>query len=102
MRKTLRAATLATAMALTAVSGFAATAAKPVAATPKLSPSAQPLLVSEALAKEIFLAGPGAKLALTFSIENGSCSWTCDPCNTSADCPLDEFGRRQTCLSECP
>jgi hypothetical protein len=102
MRKTLMATALGLQMAFVAVSGFAATAAKPLAVAPQLSPAAEPLQLSGVLPKEIFLAGLGAKPAPRFFIDNGSCSWTCDPCNTSADCPLDEFGRRQTCLSECP
>ena len=38
----------------------------------------------------------------------GSCSWDCSPCEYLTGppyyetCPLDEFGREQQCLYECP
>lgn len=102
MRKAFMAATLALAMSLTAASGYAATT-KSSETTPNLSPAVQPLQVSETLAKEIFLAAPGAKVKpVAGLIDWGVCSWTCEPCNNFWGCPKDEFGHFQSCLSECP
>jgi hypothetical protein len=98
MRKTFMAATLALAMALTAVAGFAATP-KSQAATPNLSPAVQPLQISETLAKEIFLPSPGEP-APALAVFRGVCSISCQECYGS--CPRDpDTGLRQTCTFAC-